>query len=173
MEARMLDTFSAWVESTAVNGMVQNVLWIIPTVQTVHILAIAAVLSSVTMISLRVVGLAGGMLSMSDTSRRFLPWLWVGLVTLAVTGVILIIGEPGRSLMSPVFQAKMAMLVVALAGAFYFAHTLRRNVATWEIAASGRVRVRAAAVVTILLWFAIAIAGRWIAYVEVGAHTGL
>jgi hypothetical protein len=173
MEARMLDTFSAWVESTAVNGMVQNVLWIIPTVQTVHILAIAAVLSSVTMISLRVVGLAGGMLSMSDTSRRFLPWLWVGLVTLAVTGVILIIGEPGRSLMSPVFQAKMAMLVVALAGAFYFAHTLRRNVATWETAASGRVRVRAAAVVTILLWFAIAIAGRWIAYVEVGAHTGL
>jgi hypothetical protein len=173
MEAQMLDMFSTWLESTVVSAMVQNVLWIIPTVQTVHLLAIAAVLSSVAMISLRVLGLAGGMLSMSDTSRRFLPWLWIGLAALAVTGVILIIGEPGRSLMSPVFQAKMAMLVVALAGAFYFAHTLRRNVATWETSASGRVGVRVAAVATIFLWFAIAIAGRWIAYIEVGSDTGL
>jgi Family of unknown function (DUF6644) len=48
----MLQNFAQWLSDTAPSRFIQDILWIIPAVQTVHILAIAVVLSSVAMIEL-------------------------------------------------------------------------------------------------------------------------
>jgi hypothetical protein len=161
----MLLSFASWLSHTPASQFIQNVLWIIPVIQTVHILAIAVVLSSVAMIDLRIFGLAGRRAIMTQMGDRYVPWLWWGLLLLALTGVVLITGEPVRSLTNPAFQIKMLLLLGAVAVTICFQHSVRRNAGAWDGRARSPASIRFAAVGTLLLWFAIAVAGRWIAYV--------
>jgi len=165
----MLQNFAQWLSDTPPSRFIQDVLWIIPAVQTIHILAIAIVLSAVAMIELRLFGLIGRNTPEAQTAGRFLPWLWWGTLALAITGLILITGEPGRALTNPAFQLKMALLLVALGVTFAFHRSVRRRSARWSGASQsmGAIVIRIAALVTLLLWFSIAVAGRWIAYAVV------
>ena len=109
----MLDDFIHWLGATPASLAIQKIFWVIPTVQTVHILAISVVLASMAMFDLRLLGLAGTRNSIAAFSRRFMPWLWGALIVLAASGCILIIGEPKRSLPNVAFQLKMCMLATA------------------------------------------------------------
>lgn len=160
----MLQHFAGWLSQTPVSQFIQNVLWIIPAVQTVHILAIAAVLSSVAMIDLRIFGVAGRGMTMAETAGRYVPWIWWGILVLALTGATLITGEPVRSLTNPAFQIKMALLAVAVVVTLVFQRTVREKAGAWDSAPRLPGAVRAAALATLLVWFAIAVFGRWIAY---------
>src|SRR5271170_5986503 len=161
----MLQIFSKWLGATAASAVIQNVSWIIPLVQTIHILAIAIVLSSVAMLDLRLLGLAGKRVTISGMAERFLPWIWGALVVLALTGIILITGEPDRSLLNPAFQIKMALVVAAIVVTLIFQHTVRRNAAFRDLSPARRRSARLTALISLAIWLAIAICGRLIAYV--------
>ena len=49
----MLDDFNNWLGATPASLLIQKVFWIIPTVQTVHILAISVVVASMAMFDRR------------------------------------------------------------------------------------------------------------------------
>ena len=82
---------------------------------------------------------------------------------MAITGTFLVIGEPDRSLRNPAFWIKMALIAIAVALTIVFANSLRRR-ADGEKELTHRIRRLAA--VTLFVWCAIAVAGRWIAYVD-------
>lgn len=160
--------FSDWLATTPVSMTLQTVEWIIPAVQSLHIIAIAIVMSSVIMVDLRLLGLMGHTQSISGLTRRFIPWVWWALLVLLLSGLILITAEPRRDLLNPVFQAKMALLVLAIAVTAVFQETVRRNMEFWDLSPSRRAGAWATAVVSLLIWTAIIGCGRWIAYVEHG-----
>ena len=160
----MLKSLTAWLAGTRASHALQDVSWIIPSVQVIHILAIAIVLSSVVMIDLRIFGLAGARTTMSETARRYVPPAWGALVVLACSGAVLIVAEPGRSLINPVFQLKMVMLAAAVAVTAAFQVSVQRSAPVWDLAAGRGIIAKGLAIPTLLLWFAIAVAGRWIAY---------
>ena len=99
-----------------------------------------------------------------QTADRYVPWLWWGLLVLALTGATLITGEPVRSLTNPAFQIKMLLLLGAMAVTISFQRSVRKNAVVWDARVRSSTSIRVAAVGTLLLWFAIAVAGRWIAY---------
>ncbi|MDB5459106.1 MAG: hypothetical protein JWO72_847 [Caulobacteraceae bacterium] len=160
--------FCDWLSLTPISMLFQTVEWIIPAVQSVHILAIAIVMSSVIMVDLRLMGLMGHSQSISGMTRRFIPWVWWSLVVLLLTGLILITAEPRRDLLNPVFQAKMVLLVVAIVVTAVFQEIVRRNMEFWDLSPSRRAGALATAVLSLLVWTAIVGCGRWIAYVEHG-----
>ena len=133
MRTPALDKFCAWLEQTPLSQAIQTAGWVVPAVQTVHILAIAAVMASALMIALRL-------------DARFRPVIWWALPVLAATGLVMIVGEPVRSLENPVFQLKMALLATAI------------------VVALLPYKNRAVAVASLSLWIGIVFAGRWIAY---------
>jgi uncharacterized membrane protein SirB2 len=157
-----LDRFCLWLEQTDFSQTIQSTPWIVPAVQTVHILAIATVLASVLMINLRLLGLVGPDQPMERQSRRFLPVIWWTLPVLLVTGIIMIIGEPARSLKNPVFQLKMALLVAAIAVTAL--HQLRLTRGRLKPVPHQRGVALLIAIPSFALWTAIVFAGRWIAY---------
>jgi uncharacterized membrane protein SirB2 len=163
-----LGRFCDWLSLTPLSMLFQTVEWIIPAVQSVHILAIAIVMSSVVMVDLRLLGLMGHSQSISGLTRRFLPWVWCALVVLLLTGLVLITAEPRRDLLNPVFQAKMALLAVAIAVTAVFQETVRRNMEFWDLSPRRRWGAWATAIVSLLVWTAIVGCGRWIAYVDHG-----
>src|ERR1700755_1457816 len=104
---KSIDALCWWLEHTAVSEVIQSISWIVPTVQTIHIAAIAVVASSALMIDLRLIGAFSADRPVKEVSARFLPFVWWPLLVLLATGAIMITGEPARSLKNPAFGVKM------------------------------------------------------------------
>lgn len=162
-----MQAFAQWLSSTQISHSIQRAIWLIALLQAIHIVAIAMVLSSVVMLELRILGATRSQ-SITETAHRFLPWLWTGLVVLASTGIALIVAEPKRTLdNNPAFELKMLMLAVAIAITLAFQTSLSHRVALWEAHPQKRKLLSTFAALTLLVWCATAVAGRWIAYVRV------
>jgi len=160
--AKSLNDFCAWLDQTALSQAIQATNWVVPTVQSIHILAIAMVAASALMIDLRLIGVFGADQPLKTVSSRFLPFVWWPLLILFITGAIMIVGEPPRSLKNPVFQIKMLLLIGALTVTGIFQIMLRTNSSFAGASRSGAgITI---AVVSMLLWTGIIFAGRWIAY---------
>jgi uncharacterized membrane protein len=155
-----MQAFCDWLSNTRLSLTIQTVLWIIPAVQTIHILCVAIVMSSMAMLDLRLLGLAGRRKSISYTVHRFVPWVWWVLPIMAATGTVLIIGEPSRELLNPYFRAKMLMLATVILITLAV-QLLNNKKAYWETRKGASIL---AGSVSLLLWVGIVTAGRWIAY---------
>ncbi len=164
MRPQALLDFCSWIEHTALSQIIQATPWIVPTVQTIHILAIAAVLSSALMIDLRLLGVAGNDQSLARVSARFRPLIWWTLPILLASGTIMIIGEPARSLANFAFQLKMLLLIAAIAVTLAFQRPLNRSAGFWDASGTRRRAAKMLATLSLLLWTGIVFAGRWIAY---------
>lgn len=159
-----MNDFAQWLAGTQLSLAIQVHLWIIPTIQSIHIVGIGIVLASVFMIDLRIFGWAGRDQTLGQTTRRFCPWLWAALVVLLITGILMVIGEPVRELMSLSFWLKMSLLVIGIVVATLFQLVLRRNDRNWEDEFVRRWTTKSVAIVTFLVWCSIIVLGRLIAY---------
>jgi hypothetical protein len=161
---RRLSELSAWLEKTQLSHLIQTHDWIIPTVQSVHILAIAVVTASALMINLRLLRVYAVDQPLSEVLARFGPFIWWPLIALLLTGMVMIIGEPPRSLKNPVFQLKMLLLVAALLVTTICQITPRLQPAFGELTQRRTAGAFILACTSLALWAAIIFAGRWIAY---------
>lgn len=137
-----------------------------PIVQTVHILSIAAIMGSVVLIDLRVLGLALPSQSTAELVRRLMPWTWWALPVLAVSGLVFVCAQPARYLSNPVFGLKFAMLAPAIIFAAVFQWGNARDASFWERSRGRSTSARAIAAFSLLLWVGVVMAGRWIAYAD-------
>lgn len=154
-----LGAFCDWLETTSTSQTIQTVLWIVPTIQSIHILAIAALMGSALMIDARLLGWIDRDEPVGAVARRFLPVIWWMLPLLLVTGAVMIVGEPARSLKNPFFQIKAALIVLAVS---HLALFHRRLVSAGESVSAGA--ATAIVLPSALIWLAIIFCGRWIAY---------
>jgi uncharacterized membrane protein SirB2 len=159
----MLDQFCNWLEATPVSHALQSAEWLIPSVQTLHILSIGLVMSAVVMFDLRLLQVSFTDQPVMRVAARFLPVVWRTLPVLLLTGMILIVAEPARSLQNGAFQLKMLLLVAVVA--LTRAVQGRINTNRWN--SVGAWARTAFPFVSLLLWVGIVFAGRWIAYVRV------
>jgi hypothetical protein len=161
-----MQDFAEWLAGSAISHDLQVAGWIIPLSQSLHILAIAMLVSSMVLIDLRILGVAAKSETMTQMSDRFVPWVWSSLVLLALTGTLQIIAEPMRTLNgNPMFQVKMLMLALGIVVLASFQFSLRRHASFWDDP-QRRTLTRVLAGSSLLLWGAIVITGRWIAYFQ-------
>jgi hypothetical protein len=163
---RQLDAFCVWLQNTPFSLAIATTAWAIPVLQTIHILAIALVISSAYLLHLRLIGLTRGEEGADAISRRFLPFIWGPLPVLLATGAVLIVAEPARSLENPSFALKMALLLGALGLTALYQRKLAGTPGYWRATASRRAAVKLIAALSLALWTGIVLAGRWIAYTQ-------
>jgi hypothetical protein len=163
-----LSEFSRWLAATPLSHVIQTTKWVIPTLQTVHILSVAVVFSSAVLVDLRLWRLLNRDLPLPEVARRFLPTIWPVLLVLLITGSLLIIGEPRRSLLNSTFYLKMALLAVAIVFTAWLQWTLSSSPNFWDKNRGRRMAGQLAATLSIVVWCGILFAGRWIAYTQAG-----
>ena len=157
--------FAEWLSTTFLSVFIQNHnSWAIPTIQSIHIVGIAAVFGSVFMICLRILGWAGMDQTLRQTTSRFGPWLTGGLWLMLVTGILMVIGEPVRELVTFSFWLKMFLVAVSTVVVTIFQSSLRKHEQRWEDTLVQRGSIKGLAIVTFLIWVCIIILGRLIAY---------
>jgi hypothetical protein len=160
-----LKQFAEWISTTVLSVFIQNHnSWAIPAIQSIHIIGIALVLGSVFMIDLRILGWAGMDQSLRQTTSRFGPWLTGSLCLLLVTGLLMVIGEPVRELVTFSFWLKMSLVAIGTLIAILFRITLRKHEQEWEETLVKSRAVKGLAIATFLIWTCIIILGRLIAY---------
>jgi hypothetical protein len=157
----MLERFCDWLSNTPISLRIQTVNWIIPAVQTIHILCVALVMSSMAMLDLRLMQVAGVRQPVSRMVDRFVPWVWYVVPILLASGTILTIGEPSRELLNPYFRAKMLMLVTVLIITFVIQRKSNTDATYWDTRKAASIML---GLLSLLLWVGIVSAGRWIAY---------
>jgi hypothetical protein len=138
--------------------------WVVPTMQSIHIMSIAVIFISVLVTALRVAGLTWGGVSVRQTVDRFAPWAWTALVVLALTGVVLILAEPLREILAISLWIKMVLLVIAVIISVRFLRAVRANEAFASVEGPIDPTLRRNAIITIAIWVAIIFMGRFIAY---------
>src|SRR5947208_842244 len=153
-----------WLAGLPYGRTIRATSWVIPLLQTIHILAIGMMLSAIIMIDLRIwrISRSG---TLVQTARQFLPWFWIGVVLVTVTGIILVIGEPRRTLLNGTFQIKLILMAIALVATIAFHIVLQWKSAVWDSNGGARALAGAFAGLILFVWFADTVAGkgRWIA----------
>lgn len=98
----------------------------------------------------------------SRIAAALLPWTWVGLGLMLLSGLPLFASEAADLYGNIAFRIKLALLLLAGMNALLFHLTVFRGVAQWDIGATP-LAARAFAGISILLWTGVIVAGRLIA----------
>lgn len=135
-----------------------NVPGLPPIVQTIHLLGIAVIMSSVVLLDLRILGVALPSQDVQELTRRVMPWVWWTLPVMLLSGLPFVFARPQRYFTNPVFGLKFALLLPAIALAALLHLNGIRKPDYWG--------TRLIAAASLLLWIGVVLAGRWIAYVD-------
>jgi hypothetical protein len=157
--------FAEWLSTTFPSLFIQNHnSWVIPTIQSIHIIGIGVLMGSVLMVDLRILGWAGMDQTLRQTTSRFAPWVTGALCLQLATGLLMVIGEPVRELVTFSFWLKMFFVVIGTLIAIIFQVSIRKHKQRWEETLLNRRSIKWLAIVTFLIWVCIIILGRLIAY---------
>lgn len=129
--------------------------WAYPALEVVHIVGIALLLGSLVLFELRVWGVAPTLPS-PVLARLALRVTLVGFALCAASGGAMFAGQPDELLANRAFLVKLGLLAAAGANAALF--HLRGGVARLDSVARGQ------SALSLGLWLAVIICGRWIAY---------
>jgi len=141
------------IQQSAVTEFVRGTLWIYPTMLTLHAVGLAFAVGIGVTLDLRVLGIASG-LPLSGM-RRLVPLFYLALGVNALSGVVLVLNDPARWLVDPLFYTKLALLALAV---FTVVWTDRR------LARPALPPLRAVAIVSLVCWTGALTAGRLLAY---------
>ena len=160
----MIQQFSDWLAGTSMSQAFANANWFVPTVQTVHILCIAVVVTTLGMLDFRLLRLTRRGPPAETLAAKFVPWVWRALVVLLITGALLTITEPNRELMNDAFRLKMLMVVLLVVLTLVVQKASAREPGYWSSTLARQRLGMALGMGSLVLCVAIVAAGRLIAY---------
>jgi hypothetical protein len=161
----VIKEFCDWLSTTNVSVAFQSANWFVPTVQTIHIISIAILLTSVYVVSFRLIGVTRGGQPLAVLTAKSTPWIWIALCVLLATGTLLTITEPARELLNWAFRVKMLMVIALAAILLIVQIRTRRSPEYWTESPARRRVARCIGIAAVIIGAGIVTAGRWIAYV--------
>jgi hypothetical protein len=160
----MMQHFSDWLASTALSQAFANANWFVPTVQTIHILMIAVVVTALGMLDFRLLRLTRSGPPPETMAVKFVPWVWRALLVLLISGALLTITEPNRELMNYAFRLKMLLVVLLVVLTLIVQRASAREPGYWNASPARQRFGQVLGVGSLVLCVSIVAAGRLIAY---------
>ena len=152
--------FFQWAEKSAFGQAMQQSTWAFATIESIHLLALAAIGGAVLIVDLRLLGFGLTGQPVRELARDAQPWLVTSLLVLLVTGIALFFSESIKCYYSTPFAVKM----VSLALAMLYTFTVRRKVLRLDETRVRPLYYKLAALVSLALWFGVGAGGRWIGF---------
>ena len=129
-----------------------------PLVNALHIIGVALLFGAIVPLDLRLAGWRRDAAAIGGLSRLLLPVAMFGFALAACAGLLLFATDARAYAASPLFQAKIVLIGLALGNAW----ALRR--VDWR--RQPRPRVALAGAASLILWLAVIVLGRLIGYFE-------
>lgn len=158
MEFNLLPWFE-WCEASWIGNAIRQSLWLFPVIEAGHLLALSVLGGALLILDLRLLGVGLRNQPIAVLAGYARPWLVGSLLVMLVTGAALFSSEAIKCYYNTSFWVKITTLPFAIA----FTFTVRERVAA-RAGMDTSATTRAVAAGSILLWFVVAAAGRWIGF---------
>jgi len=152
-----------WLENTRLGLGISQSIWIFPAIEMFHMFGIVLLVGATSILDLRLLGVMLRNEPVSKLAQAALRWAWISFIIMVVTGGLMFVSEATKCYNSPAFRVKMIMMVLAGLNALIFHSFAYRSVNCWEVGDTP-FAAKFAGALSILFWFGIVGAGRWIAF---------
>jgi hypothetical protein len=139
-------------------------LWVWPLLESSHVLTLALFAGSAMLFDLRLTGKVLRSVPTATVMERLLPWTRVGFAIMVATGLLLFYATPVRNYQNIFFRTKMVLMALAGLNVWLFHRGIYQPVHEWGDAAMPPRAAQFAGYASLVLWTAVIICGRLIAY---------
>lgn len=153
-----------WMDTLPSSIMLRESIYGYPILLTGHVVTMCLFAGLVLMMDLRLAGLGNLHTPVTQIQKRLFPWQMFGLALSIVSGLLLFYSQPMRYFPNFYFWLKNLLMFLAIVNAMAFHLTTYRSVAVWDNDRVPPFPARLAGSLSLLLWAAIIMTGRMIAY---------
>lgn len=160
----MILSFLQWLGETPWSIALHESQYVWSVVETAHVVTLALFVGTAAALDVRLLGAAMVQVPASEFTSRLLPWTRAGFAVMVLTGGLLFYATPITYYQSLFFRVKMLLLCVAAVNIWYFHGRTHRGIASWNVGGRPPRAARIAAIVSLVSWSGIVVAGRLVAY---------
>ena len=161
-----LESLGQWLQSADIATALRESQLMYPVVMTGHLAGMALFGGMIFMTDLRLLGLGMKSYTITEVVKSLRPWKHLGITLVAGCGIFLAWAKAEKYLGNPYFQIKMTLLLLIIIHAIVFRRSVYKNTEELDRAPQIPGRVKAAAILSMVMWIGVVAAGRWIAYYE-------
>ena len=162
----MILSFAQWLQSTIFFRDLRESWYVYPTVMSIHLLAIALFGGMVLFTNLRLLGWAMRDRTVSDVIEQMRVPKRIGLVVIAICGILMLGSKAEEYYYNIFFRLKLLLLGLMFVHGWVFRNSVYYNTEAIDKAPAIPARAKVAASLSLILWTAIACAGRGIGYID-------
>lgn len=153
-----------WLYMTGWAAAIRENEFAFPWIESVHVLAITLVVGSISIVDLRLLGLASRDRPVQRVLRDVLPVTWTAFAVAATSGFLLFSSNAPAYARNPFLLVKFGLLLLAGVNMVLFHWWARRSLKSWEASPLPPWRAKLAGGVSLLCWIGVVTAGRWIGF---------
>jgi hypothetical protein len=131
-----------------------------------HVLSIVTVFGTIFIVDLRLLGYPNVQRSFTRMHHELLRWTWIAFGIAAVTGVLLFMVNAVTYQRNTAFWLKMGTMVLAGINMLVFEYGTMKTAASWDKGVVPPNAARLAGALSIVLWVAVIVFGRWIGFTK-------
>jgi len=156
-----------WLQATPLSTTIRESDLLFPTIECVHVIAFVVVVGTISVVDLRLMGLASKTRPADELIEELLPITWIAFAVAAAAGLLLFCSKPITYTQNFFFLGKMLLLVLAAANMGVFHLVVQKSLATAPIGPPP-LTARASGAISLALWITIVAFGRWIGFTTLG-----
>lgn len=137
-----------------------------PVVEAVHVVAAVVVFGAMLIVDLRLLGLRDSLRAFARVSRETLPLAWLAFGVAVVTGSLMFTTSAEVYFANTAFRWKTLALLGAGLNMAVFQLLTARTAGTWQPSEPLPRAARIAGLLSLLLWAAVVLLGRWIGFTK-------
>jgi hypothetical protein len=153
-----------WLQATAVAKIIAENDIIFPWIESIHVLAIVLVVGTISIVDLRLLGVASHNRAVSALMRDVLPYTWSAFGVAAITGGLLFSSNATTYAHNFYFQTKLILLALAGLNMAIFHLVGIRDIDRWDHTVKTPRAAKSAAAASLAIWVAVITFGRWIGF---------
>ena len=160
-----IDRVLGCIQSTRIASAIGENEVLFPWIESVHVLAIVLVVGTISIVDLRLLGVASLDLGVRRLMRDVIPYTWGAFAIAAITGSLLFASDAVHYAHNFFFRGKLVLLALAGLNMAAFHLIGIRDIERWDTGTGQTpIAARAAATISLLVWIAVVAFGREIGF---------
>ena len=153
-------------QNSAISEWLRTSLKAVAIVNALHVISLVTVFGTIFIVDLRLLGLPNVQRSFTRMHHELLRWTWGAFGIAAVTGVLMFMVNAVTYHRNTAFWLKMATMVLAGINMLVFEYGAMKSAASWDKGVTPPNSARLAGALSIVLWVAVIVFGRWIGFTK-------
>src|ERR1700704_861372 len=149
-----------WLQATSLAVFIHQTKSAFTTIEVIHVIAISLVIGSISVVDLRLLGVASTKRPFTQLARDVLPLTWAAFALAAATGSLLFLSQAAAYFATTTFWIKMSIMALAGINMLVFEFITVGGVREWDLKPTPPPHARLAGGISVTCWLLVFIFGR-------------